>query len=1076
MDVEEQSAADTRAVARPTPPNAWKWFLALELVLAVIYFPFGIPSQRPLILGFVPWMEWPGQVPAWSLLGLSAVAAIVYGVRRNRPTAPVAWLFVGAGVLLFITGDTAYKVWHQIIGQQNIPFPSFVDAIYIAMYPVLAVGLLLMARSRVPGGDRASLIDAVTVTLGVGLVSWTFLIGPTFRGSGDLLPKLTAAAYPLGDVLLLAMLAHLWSAGGFHNAAGRLLAIGTVGALVSDSIYSLANLHTSWNWSDGNPVDIGWIVFYACWGAAALHPSMRELGQPRAAARPRTTRSRLMLLAAVSLIGPALLLGESFFGNPIDAPMVALVAGVMFLLVLIRMAGLVVDREQAELREQILRRSAAELAAASSREDIYRATVSGLSALVSGHEDVHLAVAALDPDANVVAVEEAGVPLEHPLDLTAIWLASERDMSAGGEVAANGVDGLTSNGDAPPAMVVRPLILQDHLTGLIIVHSLVKLPAELQGGIETLAAQVGLALDRELMTEAVHARRSEARFQTLVQNASDVILIVRPDTTISYQTPSARRILNYEPAELEGRQFTSLLHPDDVEQALAVYTGVAFRAGTSVTAEWRVQHKDGNWHHVEVVATNLFDDPTVEGCVLTMRDVSERKGLEEELKHQAFHDALSGLANRALFLDRLEQALARAVRSSTSVAVLFLDLDDFKLVNDSLGHDAGDRLLADVAERINGSLRAGDTAARFGGDEFAVLVEQTDGLEEACEVADRIIAELNRAMVIDDREIHTRASIGVAFSPMGKESPAELIQAADVAMYAAKARGKGSYEVYKPSLRMAMLERLEQTADLQQAVSNQEFVLHYQPIVSIDGDDGVGLEALVRWNHPERGLLLPQEFIDLAEETGLIVPLSRWILHEACFQARRWQHLYNVDRLRMSVNISGRHFQDDNFIKDVSNALATTGFDPTCLVLEITENVLIKDAESVIERMLELKSLGVRFAIDDFGTGYSSLSYIKRFPIDILKIDKSFVDGVVEDRALAEVIVQLGRTLNLQTVAEGIEQARQIESLRSFGCQFGQGFYLSRPLPTDKVDDYLSGIGLTPGSPADDARTRTVVG
>ena len=297
------------------------------------------------------------------------------------------------------------------------PFPSFVDAIYIAMYPVLAIGLLLLARSRVPGGDRASLIDAVTVTLGVWLVSWTFLIGPNFRGTGDLLPRLTAAAYPLGDVLLLAMLAHLWSAGGFHNAAGRLLAIGAVGALVSDSIYGLANLHTSWNWSDGNPVDIGWIVFYACWGAAALHPSMRELGAPRPAARPRTTRARLMLLAAVSLIGPALLLGESFFGNPIDAPMVAVVAGVMFLLVLICMAGLVWDREQAELREQILRRSAAELTAASSREDIYRATVSGLRALVSGHEDVHIVVAAPDPDGHVVAVEEAGVSLAEPLDL-----------------------------------------------------------------------------------------------------------------------------------------------------------------------------------------------------------------------------------------------------------------------------------------------------------------------------------------------------------------------------------------------------------------------------------------------------------------------------------------------------------------------------------------------------------------------------------------------------------------------------------------------------------------------------------
>ncbi len=1074
---ETGQTAEAGSTPRPTSPNAWKWFLALEAGFALIYFPFGIPAQRPFIFGFLPWMEWPGQVAAWALLGLSAVAAIIYGVRRNRPNAPVAWWFVGAGVLLFITGDTAYKFWHQILGQQNIPFPSFVDAIYITMYPVLAIGLLLLARSRVPGGDRASLIDALTVTLGVALVSWTFLIGPNVRSTGGTLVRLTAAAYPLGDVLLLAMLAHLWSAGGFHNAAGRLLAIGAVGTLAADSIYGIANLHPALNWSDGNPVDLGWIVFYACWGAAALHPSMRELGEPRPAVRPRTTRSRLVLLAAVSLIGPALLLGESFFGNPVDAPMVALVAGVMFLLVLLRMAGLVWEREQAERREQILRQSAADLAAASSRDDIYRATVSGLSALVAGHDDVHIVVAAPDADGNVVAVEEAGAPLEETLDLESIWMASQEPGTAVGDVSPDGADRLpsTGGGDGRSATMVSPLIIQEHLTGLIVVHSRLKLPVELGHGVETLAAQVGLALDRELMTEAMHARRSEARFQTLVQNASDVILIVRPDTTISYQTPSARRILGYEPAELEGRKFTSLFHPDDVEQALAVYTGVAFRAGTSVTGEWRVQHKDGNWHHVEVVATNLLDDPTVEGCVLTMRDVSERKGLEEELKHQAFHDALSGLANRALFHDRLEQALARAVRSSTSVAVLFLDLDDFKLINDSLGHDAGDRLLAEVAERINGSLRAGDTAARFGGDEFAVLVEQTEGVEEACEVADRIIAELNRAMFIDDREIHTRASIGVALSLRGKESPAELIQAADVAMYAAKSRGKGSYEVYQPSLRLAMLERLEQTADLQRAVANQEFVLHYQPIVSIDGDDGIGLEALVRWNHPELGLLPPKEFIALAEETGLIVPLSRWILHEACFQGRRWQHLHDVTRLRMSVNISGRHFQDENFIRDVSTALTATGFDPTCLVLEITENVLIKDAESVIDRMLELKALGVRFAIDDFGTGYSSLSYIKRFPIDILKIDKSFVDGVVEDRALAEVIVQLGRTLNLQTVAEGIEQARQIESLRSFGCQFGQGFYLSRPLPTDMVDAYLTSMESADRPQLDGALSDTVV-
>ena len=336
-----------------------------------------------------------------------------------------------------------------------------------------------------------------------------------------------------------------------------------------------------------------------------------------------------------------------------------------------------------------------------------------------------------------------------------------------------------------------------------------------------------------------------------------------------------------------------------------------FRAGMSVTTQWRIRHRDGSWRHVEVVANNLLGDPTVEGIVLTMRDVSERKALEEELKHQAFHDALSGLANRALFLDRLEHALARAARSQSLLAVLFLDLDDFKLVNDSFGHAAGDGLLVAVAGRLASSLRAGDTAARFGGDEFAVLLEEISGFEEACQVAERIIGELRVPLAIDDHEVQVHASIGIAISPAGVEDPAELLQAADVAMYSAKSRGKGRYEVYQPELQKAMVERLERTADLQRAVDGQEFVVYYQPIVSLDGNTTItGVEALVRWRHPERGLLLPKEFIPLAEETGLIIPLGRWVLREACQQARQWQLNHNLaDTFHISVNISARHFR-----------------------------------------------------------------------------------------------------------------------------------------------------------------------
>jgi diguanylate cyclase (GGDEF)-like protein/PAS domain S-box-containing protein len=1039
----------------------WRWFLAVEAVFALIYFPFGLPPEKPFILGVLPWMEWPGQVFAWACIGLSAVAAIAYGVWRNRPNAPIAWWFLGGGVLLFVTGDTAYKFWHQIMGQQQIPFPSFIDVIYITMYPVIAVGLLLLTRARVPGGNRASLIDALTITLGVGLLSWIFLIGPNVRAPGGLLVRLTSAAYPLGDVLVLAMLAHLWSAGGFRNTAGRLLAIGALGTLVSDSLYGLANLHPAWNWSDGNPADLGWILFYACWGAAALHPSMRELSEPRRAASARTTLTRLGLLAAASLIAPTVLLIETLMGNPVDAPMIAVVAGVMFLMVLLRMAGLIWERERAENREQVLRTSASELVAASGRDAIYQAAMAGLGALVTGHDDtVDIALAVTDPAGDLtIAARSGDGSTEDLVDLTALWTQLQ-----GGPVDGPVMPSNVDVGD-PLQLMIYPLGTKEQRQGMVVASSVTDIPPELQSSIEILVAQVDMALDRELMTESMHARRSQARFQTLVQNASDVILIARPDTTITYQTPSSKRTLGYEPNALEGMPFTRLVHPDDREQALAVFTGVAFRGGTSVTAQWRIRHDDGSWHHVEVIATNLLSDDTVEGIVLTLRDVSERRSLEEELKHQAFHDGLSGLANRALFTDRLDHALERAARSKASLAVLFLDLDDFKLVNDSLGHASGDTLLIEVAQRLTNCLRGGDTAARFGGDEFAVLMEELVNTDEACDVAERITAALREPIMVQDREIRVRASIGIAFNRLGTEESSELIQAADVAMYAAKARGKGRYEVYQPALQASVVERLERTADLQRAVDEGEFELFYQPILSLEGSPGIGFEALIRWRHPERGLLLPEEFIHLAEETGLIVPLGRWVLVTACRQAREWQRLFpDAMPLRLSVNISARHFQHDSLIGDVAKALQQSEFDAHSLVLEITENVLVQDTETVIPRMVALKDLGVSLAIDDFGTGYSSLSYLKRFPIDILKVDKAFVDDVMEDGALAETIVRLGQTMHLQTVAEGIEQAGQLETLRTFGCQFGQGFYLARPLPVAELSDLLSDMmpGMAP--------------
>ena len=422
--------------------------------------------------------------------------------------------------------------------------------------------------------------------------------------------------------------------------------------------------------------------------------------------------------------------------------------------------------------------------------------------------------------------------------------------------------------------------------------------------------------------------------------------------------------------------------------------------------------------------------------------------------HQALHDALTGLPNRALFLDRLQHALARASRAGTDVAVLFLDLDRFKTVNDSLGHAAGDQLLCTVSERIASCMRTADTAARLGGDEFAVLLEDLASTREAVGVAERIIAALDAPVLVAGREVLVSASIGIATGDGGSE---DLLRHADVAMYRAKATGKGRYAMFEQGMQAEVIERLELEADLQRAVDRGEIEVFYQPIMRLGSEELAGHEALVRWRHPTRGLMSPLSFVPVAEETGLIVPVGRFVLREACRQAAAWRAMVPGE-LTMHVNLSGRQLEDPALVGEVSSILRETGLPAGRLVLEITETVLMHDTEATIERLRSLRALGVRLAVDDFGTGYSSLRYLNRFPLDVLKMAKPFVDGLAtqsEDPALARAIIDLGSNLGLQIVAEGIEGADQLVQLRRLGCPLGQGFLFSRPLPAAEAETHL---------------------
>jgi len=432
----------------------------------------------------------------------------------------------------------------------------------------------------------------------------------------------------------------------------------------------------------------------------------------------------------------------------------------------------------------------------------------------------------------------------------------------------------------------------------------------------------------------------------------------------------------------------------------------------------------------------------------------------ELLTRQAFRDALTGLPNRALFMDRLSHGLTRARRRHEHVAVLFLDLDRFKVINDTLGHTVGDQLLVEVSNRLGSALRPGDTVARLGGDEFGLLLEDVADAETAETVALRIEAELAKPLSFEGREVFVTASIGIALSSERLGTPEEVLRDADLAMYHAKSKGKARHEIFDGTMSAPALDRMDLEMDLRTAISRQEFRLHYQPILRLDTGQITGVEALIRWQHEKRGLLQPDAFIGLTEETGLIIPIGRWVLGEACRQAREWQIEFpRSPQLVMSVNLSAKQFQNPRLVEEITDALATSGLEAGCLKLEITESVVMQDAPATLAKLRELKALGIKLAIDDFGTGYSSLGYLKRFPVDTLKIDRSFVKGLSHeggDSAIVRAVVTVAKSLNMDVTAEGIETDQQRVELKMLGCDQGQGFLFARPATPEHLKPLLA--------------------
>jgi diguanylate cyclase (GGDEF)-like protein/PAS domain S-box-containing protein len=541
---------------------------------------------------------------------------------------------------------------------------------------------------------------------------------------------------------------------------------------------------------------------------------------------------------------------------------------------------------------------------------------------------------------------------------------------------------------------------------------------------------------------------SEARFRVLTESSIDLISVLDAAGNIQYQSPALKYLLGYDPASTVGKNVADFVHRDDLDHVRATLKRVVETAQSSEPAEFRLRHRDGQWRTFETLGTNCLSNPHIHGVVFNSRDVTDRKVIQQRIQHLAYHDNLTGLPNRSLLQDRLAHSIARAERSNKKVAVLFIDLDNFKNINDTLGHDVGDELLRQVSRRLSECVRLEDTIARQGGDEFIVLLDGLDDGRGASLVAQKVLNALRKAFVLSGTDQHVSGSVGIALFPEDGRDAQTLMKNADTAMFHGKTQGKNTYQYFTAQMNIAVKRRMTLESALRRAVMNHDFLLHYQPQIDLDSGEILAVEALVRWKTEDGGMVSPGDFIPLAEETGLINEIGEWVLREACRQAKEWEDV-GLPRRRMAVNLSARQFSDRGFLDMVTRVLAESGLDPACLELEITESQVMRQTEGMIMLLNKLSEMGVQLAIDDFGTGYSSLSYLKRLPIQKLKIDQSFVRDITvdpNDTAIVVAIINMAKSLDLDTIAEGVETAGQLALLRSKGCHVGQGYYFSAPV------------------------------
>ena len=1005
----------------------------------------------------------------FAIVCLSAAAGSWCGPRRHG-VEHRSWIAFGAGFVTFVLAEAL-----QVLAAESAEI--WLAPLRSAATMLVALGLWGVTQDA-QGRGRRGVIDPAIAAIGAGVVAWIFILDPiVHRANLDAVELAVALAAPILDLVLLTVLCRMLLVSTGGTTPFRLLVGGVGFVLAADVVNSISTVERLVG--GGTAVRLLWMAGMTLIGMAALHPSIDRFSDRSPERQMLVSTTRLVMLGVAAVAGPIALIIRSVQGARVGIPVVVGGTVVLFVLIVLRMSGLVralgglaQNHAEATHRERILRRAAHSLVAATDRQAIASTAADAAAALVRDRRGAQVRLFLGDKgQLEMVTARGSWASAPASLTMTAFPTAVLTHLRAGdSEVMIFARDELRSPiatavgaTATQPVCLLAPLVVDGEVVGIMSVV-LERIPGESRRqAIETVASQAALAIETAALTDDLHARAGEERFRSLVQNASDVITVIEPGGVIRFITRSVTTLLGFNPDQLEGVNIARLLHPEDAQAGPR-----ALVDGHSV--DWRLRDVQGGYRQVEVIVADLRSDPNVAGIVLTMRDVTVRRELEARLSHQAFHDTLTGLANRALFEERLGLALARQARIRRgAVAVIFIDLDDFKSINDMLGHQAGDQLLRVASERLLQCLRPADTAARLGGDEFAIALEIDDFDVDhvITALAERILGAFRMPFILDGEEVFTRGSLGIASTPDAGTTVSDLLRNADIAMYVAKHSGKGVFRRFEAGMHTPVLRQIELRGELQRAIERKELVLHYQPIVALADGRMRGIEALVRWNHPHHGLVPPSEFIPLAEESGLIAVMGRWILAEACRQFATWTAATQNSAGRyISINLSGRQLHHGDFVADLQRVIRQTGVDPALILLELTESVLVEETERTIARLEAVRATGVRIAIDDFGTGFSSLAYLQRLPVDVLKLAAPWVQGLRSGQEpLVETILRLADTLQLDVIAEGIEHQHEVDALMRLGCTVGQGFHFSRPLLAEQAGTLLA-RGLAPGRAA----------